>query len=177
MQYEDPRDARRAARDAQRASQRYSRDMWRAQQRYRRGRSWGGLTVVFFIFFGIFMFSHSWTWIVAGFIVLAIFSGVMRRSSQNWWGSQQSYYQPPQNQQQTPYRASQEAEQPYYQPYEGPKDVEQPYQPYEQGYQPTPSKSYTEGGSQRQYSSVEYQEQEYEGPQTEYPEQMPPMKQ
>ncbi len=69
----------------------------------------------------------------------------------------QQYYQPPPQQ---PYE-------PYQQGYQPPQ---QPYEPYQQGYQPPPS-VYQEGGQQYPYP------QQYEQPQAQYPQEMPPQQQ
>ena len=62
------------------------------------------------------------------------------------------------------------ARQPYYQPTYQQPPVSQ-YQPYTQGYQATPE-TYNEG-AQAPKSPSQYEE--YEQPQVQYPEQMPPM--
>ena len=56
-----------------------------------------------------------------------------------------------------------------YQPYQP------PYQLYEQGYQ-APQETYQEGGQKYPYPTPEVYDQ-YEQPQAQYPEQMPPMQQ
>ena len=151
MWYGDPRDARRAARYARRAN------------RYRYGRPGGGIIgLLFFIFLILAIFTHFWAWIIPGIILLAVMFWLLRRSMPGAWFT--GYQQPPQNQQ---------PQQPYYQP-----PPEQPYQPYEQGYQ-APQESYQEGGQQYQYppqtSQPVDQQQRYEEPQAQHPEQMPPM--
>lgn len=64
---------------------------------------------------------------------------------------QQTYYQPPQ-----------QPQQPYYQP-----------QPYQQGYQPTPQAEEHHEGSQ-QYPYPQQQALQYEEPQSQYPQELPP---
>jgi hypothetical protein len=63
-------------------------------------------------------------------------------------------------------------QQPYYPSNQPPP---QPYESYQQGYQPPPApprpqESYQEGGQQHPYPSP----QQYDQPQTQYPQQMPP---
>ena len=116
--------------------------------------------LLFFIFFFNF---HSLAWLMITIGIIVFFSLIVRAFASsasnagsnpmgNWTQSQQTY-------------------RPYQQPYQ-----QQPYyQPYEQGYQ-APQESYSEGGQQYQYpASVEYDQ--YEQPQAQYPEEMPPMQQ
>lgn len=168
MQYGDPRDARRAARDARRAAHRYARDM-RRMNRYRYGGPASGFGVAFLIFLGVYLLTHAWVWLLIGFVVIIVLSTMWRRSNQSWYNPWQNGYQQSQPQQ---------SEAPP-QPYQSPRDAEQFYQDYERGYQPAPHETYEEGGSRYQYppqaQAPDYQR--YEGPQTQYPEQMPPMQQ
>lgn len=117
------------------------------------------------LFFIIFFNLHSLPWILmtlitVGFVFLIIkafmATGVSGNSAPNRMRApQQPYYQPPQQ----PYQAPQESS----------------YQSYDQGYQ-APREVYREGGQQYQYSDPEAYDQ-YEQPQAQYPEQMPPMEQ
>ena len=67
---------------------------------------------------------------------------------------------------------------PYYQPkqqyYQPPAQVQQTYQPYDQGYQPV-RETYNEGEQQDQYPTASEYDQ-YEQPQAQYPEEMPPQR-
>ena len=87
-------------------------------------------------------------------------------NTRNQWqqpsGPQQQPYYQPQQQQQPPYYQPQ---QPYYQP-PTPAGQEEPAQPYGQGYQP-----------QQPYYRPAGQSNDVNRPQTEYPEEMPPMQQ
>jgi hypothetical protein len=116
------------------------------------------------LFFIIFFNLHSLPWILmtlvtVGFVFLIVkafmATGVSGNSAPNRMGAQQPYYQP------------------YQQPYQPPQEPS--YQPYDQGYQP-PREAYQEGGKQYQYPSPAVYDQ-YEQPQAQYPEQMPPMEQ
>ena len=116
------------------------------------------------LFFIIFFNLHSLPWILmtlvtVGFVFLIIkaimATGVNGNSASNRMRAQQPYYQPPQ---------------PMYQPPQAPS-----YRPYDQGYL-APKEVYREGGQQYQYPSPEPYDQ-YEQPQAQYPEQMPPMEQ
>ncbi len=118
--------------------------------------------LLFIIFFNI----HSFSWLLMTLVTMAfvfiIIKAIMATSvnsgsAQNRMGPQQMY-QPKQ-----PY-------QPLYQQPQGSS-----YQPYEQGYQ-APREAYQEGGQQYQYPAPEEYDQ-YEQPQAQYPEQLPPMQQ
>jgi hypothetical protein len=64
-------------------------------------------------------------------------------------------------------------QQPYYQPSQPQQQPEQPYyQPYQEGYQP-PQEGYQEGGKVHPYPE-QPQVQEYEQPQAQYPQELPP---
>jgi hypothetical protein len=156
MWYQDPRNARRAARYARRNARRAYRYSY-----YRRPGG-GIIGLLFFVFLLLAIFTHFWAWFIPGIIILAVVLWLLRSGMLSSWlrGSQQS----------------QQPQQPYQ--YQPPPEAEQPYQPYEQGYQP-PQETYQEGGQQYQYppqnSDPAYQH--YEEPQAQYPEQMPPMQQ
>jgi len=133
-----------------------------------RRRSRGIYGFPWLLFFIIFFNLHSLPWILmplvtVGFVFLIIkafmATGVSGNSAPNRMAAQQPYYQP---------------SQPAYQPPQEPSY--QPYQPYQQGYQQTPREVYQEGGQQYQYPASEAYDQ-YEQPQAQYPEQMPPMEQ
>ncbi len=122
-----------------------------------------------FVFFLIYA-TGWWQWLIIGIVISALLSMFFRStmSTATGYGQQQTYYQP--GQQQTYYQPS---EQQGYQPVEP-----QEYQQYQQGYQPaeppTPAQQdlYKQPG-QEQAQTETYQD--YEQPQTQYPQQMPPM--
>jgi hypothetical protein len=135
--------------------------------RYHRPRRWRGRFFLPFIFFAVFAnFGHGpigiLTWVLPIIILLALGAIVRDR----WLMSQQPY----QNNQPSYYQQNIHSDQ-YYRP--------QTYAPYQQGYQPQqaaeqPHETYQEG--ERAYaSSQQEQYQEYEQPQAQYPEQLPPM--
>lgn len=163
MWYGDPRDARRAARYARRNA-RYARRSARRAYRYRHGRPGGRILGFLLVLFLIIWFiTHIWTWLIIGIFMLAIIAIVfwlVRRGMLNTWFSSSQQLQPPQ----------------YYQP---PQETQQPYQPYEQGYQQPPQTSYQEGEPPYPYQppSTPPGYQQYEQPQAQYPEQIPPMQQ
>jgi hypothetical protein len=78
------------------------------------------------------------------------------------------------------YAATQNNQPQYQQPYQAyPSEQpppEQPYEPYQQGYQPPPSTpgTYQEGGQPYQYPQPK---QEFEQPQINYPQELPPQQQ
>ena len=126
----------------------------------RRRRPRGIYGFPWLLFFIIFFNLHSLPWILmtlvtVGFVFLIVkafaTTGVSRNSAPNTMGAQQPYYQPRQ------------------QPHQPPQ--ESYYQPYEQGYLAP-----REGERQYQYPVPETYDQ-YEQPQAQYPEQMPPMEQ
>jgi hypothetical protein len=147
MWYGDPKDARRNARRTARAARRNARRAYRYGYGY--GRPGGGIGgMIFIVFIILGIFTHFW-----GFFMLAIFlPGII------FWllrsGILNSLFQGSQPQE------------PYYQP----PPQEQPYTSYEQGYQPPPQ---AEGQPQTQ--DPEYRQ--YEEPQAQYPDQLPPMQQ
>lgn len=115
----------------------------------------------------LFFLTHIWLWFLVG-AAISLFLGALKGpiiSSlmgmsffQTMNQPQQPYYQPPQ---QPPYSP----EQPYYQPSQQP--------PYQQGYNgPTPQETYEEGGQQHRYPTQS--NADYEQPQTNYPQQLPP---
>ena len=117
-------------------------------------RIYGGIIgAVWMVMLALFFITHSWLWFLVGAALSALFGTVLRpiiaggifgRSSQPNQ-PQQQYYQPP-----------------------------SPQQPYEQGYQPRAPQpeTYQEGGQQHPYSAQPAQQ--YDAPQAQYPQQMPP---
>ncbi len=99
--------------------------------------------------------------IVITIILARVFSG-SNFNRMNGQQPGQTYYQP----------SNQANQQPYYQP------TEQSYQAYDQGYQPPVQSQEGYQGSASQYQPPVQNDAyrgEYEQPQTQYPEQMPPM--
>jgi hypothetical protein len=112
------------------------------------------------LLFVIILFNfHSLPWIIMTFIVMGFVFLIIKafmttsNAATNGMRSQQTY-----------------------QPYQQPTPIYQPpYQPYEQGYQ-APPEAYQEAEQQSDYPVSETYDQ-YEQPQAQYPEQMPPMQQ
>jgi hypothetical protein len=137
--------------------------MW---YRYHRPRRWrGGFFFPFpFIFFFLFMgWGHGefglLTWVLPIIILLA-FGAIIRNRVAG------SYQQPYQNNQLYGNQGSYSDPNYYYQ---------RPYTPYQQGYQAEQARETPqESGNSASYPQQE-QYQEYEQPQAQYPEQMPPM--
>ncbi|MBE3558358.1 MAG: hypothetical protein IMW89_03930, partial [Ktedonobacteraceae bacterium] len=78
MWYQDPRQARRAAREARRQAKYAYRAAWRAN-RYRYGRPGGGIVgVLVLLFLLLFWLSHAWGWLIAG-IVIALLAVILLR--------------------------------------------------------------------------------------------------
>jgi hypothetical protein len=147
----------------------YRRNRW--NRRRGPGRFWFLPLLFFFFMFGGIGREHSLFGLIIPILVLLFLFWLIRTvMSAGRWNAmnqgqryQQPYYQPPQQ----PYS------QPYYQP------SQQPYQqpvdrPYEQGYQPVAG-TYSEGGQQYQYPEPSYEQ--YEQPQAQYPQELPPMEQ
>ena len=141
------------------------RGPWRGNRR--RGGIFGIPWMLFFLFF---VFSHSFIGFLIGLAVAIVLTVILTRvfsaNSYNGMNSQQpgqTYYQP----------SNQAQQQPYYQP------TEQTYQGYDQGYQVPIERREGPQGSGGQYQTPPVPDEpyrgEYEQPQTQYPEQMPPM--
>src|SRR5579859_2870633 len=139
-------------------------------RRYRRMRGGYGIPFVFpfLMFFAFRSVGAFVAALVLSVIVMLVIRAVMTMAAanngMNGMGYRQSYYQPP-NQQ----------AQPYYQPTYQQPPVPQ-YQPYAQGYQATPE-TYREGAQSDPEPKSPSQYEQYEQPQAQYPEQMPPMQQ
>ena len=177
------RTARQSFRDQRRASRQAYRNA-RRNYRYYRGRSpfWGVLLAILII---SSIASHSLfplipLVIIGGFVFMLVRSS-MFRSNNSWFSGsnrndQQSnqYYQPPQ-----PNEYYQPPQQPneYYQPSVPPQPnppYTQPYGPYEQGYQ-APRNEYQQGAQPYQRDPSQSTTEQYEEPQAQYPQEMPPM--
>jgi hypothetical protein len=126
--------------------------------------------ILWMLVLALFFATHIWIWFLLG----AILSGLLGSQRKNMLNNpfilslinkQTSYQQPPP----TPYYQPPQQQTPYYQP-----SQQQPDRPYEQGYQ-TPqqhSETYEEG--RKQYPYNVQAETEYEQPQAEYPQAVPP---
>jgi hypothetical protein len=109
-------------------------------------------------------------------IMIALILKAFDASDPNSSGQSQqtSYYQPPVQTYQPPYyQPSVPVYQPLARPYQPPYQQEE-YRPYEQGYQAAVT-PYQAGDQQSTPSTSSYED--YEQPQAQYPEQMPPMEQ
>jgi len=122
-------------------------------------RIYGSLQGFFWLLIlALFFATDNWIWFLVGAGVSAIMGALFRPiiASLMGIGLVSMANQPPQ--------------QPYYQPSQAPQPLY--YQPsqqsYEQGYRPPQSETYQEGG--KQY----YAPPEYEQPQVQYPQEMPP---
>jgi len=130
--------------------------------RYRRNRwGWRGFPIpLFFILF--FVGGHSWiSFLVSVGVVVLIFL-LIRWLLISTSGPGISGVPPTVNQ---PYQ--QQDYSPSYQP---------PYQPYQQGYQ-GPQSGYEQSGQKYQGPEQRQEYEQYEQPQAEYPQEMPPMEQ
>src|SRR5437763_12151742 len=172
------REQRRAQRQAFRAARRAYR-----HSHYRRGP--GRFIGVLFVILIIAAVTHS---DIVPLILLAIVGGfifmLLRRSMYRSGGSFGSdsnyqqpnqYYQPPQQPNQY-YQPPQQPNQ-YYQPPTSPQPntpYTRPYQPYEQGYQ-APRNEYQQGAQPYQSNPSQSASEQYEEPQAQYPQEMPPM--
>lgn len=133
--------------------------------RYHRPRHWRGRFFLPFIFFAVFAgFGHGpigiLTWVLP-IIILLVLGAIVR---DRWV----MYQQPYQNNQPSRYTQNVYSDQ-YYRP-------QQTYTPYQEGYRvqevaEQPRETYQEG----ERAAQQEQYQEYEQPQAQYPEQMPPM--
>jgi hypothetical protein len=119
----------------------------------RQGNYGGFQGFVFFLGLTICSIFGWWPWIFVTFGVSAVLGGLTSAIPK---GSKQTCAQP----------------QPLYQPSSA--QTEQIYQPYQEGYQPVqPAAIYEEGGQLHQYQPGVPQP-DYETPQAQYPQQMPP---
>jgi hypothetical protein len=131
------------------------------------GAMWMIILALFFVtnFWPLFLVGAAISALMGAFArpIMASLLGLGLFSLFNNQQQQPPYYQPPQQPSTPP------GNQPYYQP-----SQQQPYQPYEQGYQASspPAGAYQEGGQQYPYPSQSAQD--YEQPQAQYPQQMPP---
>lgn len=134
---------------------------------------YGGLIgAMWMIIIALFFITHFWPLFLAGAAISALMGTLARPILASLLGL--GLFSLFNNQQQPPY--CHPPQQPYTLPnsqqYHQPS--QQPCQPYEQGYQasPPPAGTYQEGG--QQYPCPSPSAQDYEQPQAQYPQQMPP---
>ena len=111
MSYQDPWQARRAAKEARRAARyafkaqrrqnKYAYRSARRAYRYGYGRPGGRIAgMVFLVLLLVFIFTHIWAWLVAGIVIVAAVAVILRLLGGGmpgtWFGSQapQQPYQP-----------------------------------------------------------------------------------
>jgi hypothetical protein len=130
---------------------------------------YGGLYGFFWMLvLALFFITGSWIWFLVGAGISVILGALMRPLLAGLLGA-------------GIFAATQAGQQPYQQPYQ--QGQQPPYQPpYQQGYQPMQPPpapgTYEEGTQQRQYPPQEAQpKQQYEAPETHYPQEMPPQEQ
>lgn len=149
-------------------------------RRYRRRNAFGGLySILWILIIVIFVLTgfHFWQIFLIGALLSAILGILIRLITAGAIGAGlfgaatmlRNQQQPPQYQ--PPYQPYQQpgGQPPYYQPPPQP-----PYQPYEQGYQPPPQAPGTYQQSGQPYYQPSQQQPQYEQPQVQYPEEMPP---
>lgn len=122
-------------------------------------RMYGSLQGFFWLLIlALFFATDNWIWFLVGAGISAIMGALFKPiiASLMGLGLASMANQPPQ---QPYYQPSQPPQQPYYQPSQ---------QSYEQGYRPPQPETYQEGGNNYRPP------QEYEQPQAQYPQEMPP---
>ncbi len=129
---------------------------------------YGGLYGFFWLLIlALFFITGSWIWFLVGAGISMILGSLARPLLAGSLGVGL-------------FAATRPAQQSYQQPYQQPYQQE-PNQSYQQGYQPMqppPSPgTYEEGGQQHQYPQQGQPKEQYETPETQYPEQMPPQQQ
>ena len=129
--------------------------------------AYGGLYGFFWmLMLALFFLTGSWVWFLVGAGISAILSALFVPITAALAGMGFMAA----NRQQPPFQ--QQYQQPY-QNYQQP--VQQSYEPYQEGYQPQQSNTYVEGGEQHQYPPQP--KEEYDQPETQYPQEMPPQQQ
>lgn len=145
--------------------------MWYGYPRYRRRGPRFPFGIPFIFPFLIFIFSRSIGAFIITMLIVGVIFFIMRAmasansNSSSWWSAnsqwqqptQQQYYQPP----------VQQPQQQYYQP----TQQQQPYRPYGEGY------NAEQAGGEQSAAQGASQYDDYEQPQAQYPEQLPPMQQ
>jgi hypothetical protein len=138
---------------------------------HRRHPVFGVLLVILFFF----LILHQWPFLVA-LAAVAGLAFLLRRIRFYMYSSGNSgSYQPPSQY----YQPSQQPHQPnqYYQPSSSPQPDAPSYRAYGQGYQESPRSNYQQSVPVQPYQTGPSQPtlMQYEEPQTQYPQEMPPM--
>ncbi len=123
----------------------------------RRGVYSGSYGFIWLLAIALFFITGSWLWFLVAIGVSAVLGSLWRPMMRGSFSPQQPYYQQP--------------------PYQPTNEQPPSYQSYEQGYQPPaqrPPAAYQEG---EQYPYPQAQETQYEQPQVQYPQEMPPPQQ
>ncbi len=123
-----------------------------------RGVSGGLIGAMWMIMLALFFATGSWLWFLVGAALSAIIGTLIRPLTVFLLGLGIFGLA----------SANQQSRQPYYQP----TPNQEPYQPqpYQQGYQTPQPEGYQEGGQSYPYPG----QQQYEQPQVQYPQEMPP---
>jgi hypothetical protein len=160
------RDQRRASRQAFRAA----RHGYRHNHYYRGGRF--PFFVILFIILIIAAVSHEGLFPLIPLVIIGsfIFMGIRRSMLRSGgFSGRNSNYQQPNQYYQPPQQPNQ-----YYQPPTPAQPDKPPYRPYEQGYQGSQN-DYQQGAQPYQGSPSQSASAQYEEPQAQYPQEMPPM--
>lgn len=133
------------------------------------GFLWMAMLALFFI-------TGSWIWFLVGAGITAILGALARPLMAGLLGAGIfTATQAGQQQYQQPYQPYQQGSQPYPSYQQG----QEPVQPYQQGYQPMQPPpvpgTYEEGSQQHQYQ--QQGQPQYDVPETQYPQEMPPQQQ
>jgi hypothetical protein len=128
---------------------------------------YGGLYGFFWmLILALFFITGSWIWFLVGAGISAILGALARPLMAGLLGA-------------GIFAATQAGQQQYQQPYQPYQEGQEPVQPYQQGYQPMQPPpapgTYEEGGQQHQYQ--QQGQPQYDVPETQYPQEMPPQQQ
>jgi hypothetical protein len=179
------RDHRRAVRQASRDQRRASRQALRAAQRsyrynyYARRRSPFLRILLIILLAPLIMEILGLSWHVffplIPLAIIGIFVFTWLRNSTSGSGNSgfsgsTTNYQQPNQYYQSPQQPGQSNQ--YYQ---SPQPNTPSYQPYEQGYQAPPQSAHQQGVPPYQSNPSQSAQQQYEEPQAQYPQEMPPM--
>jgi hypothetical protein len=124
----------------------------------RRGFYGGSYGFVWLLAIALSIITGSWLWFLVAAGASAILGSLWRPMMRGSFSPQQPYYQ---------------------QSYQPTNEQPPAYQPYEQGYQPPTQQppAYQEDGMPHPYPPQQSQEPQYEQPQVQYPQEMPPPQQ
>ena len=143
-------------------------------RRHRMRRGWYGFPWILFAILWIVPGRFGAAFLIAGFILAAVFFLIYMSKRSAGMSQQQPYYNPPQGQQ-TPYYQP-----PYYQPTgqqpHSQEETQSYTQSYQQGYQYQPVSSEPSRDPEPMYQAApeQLQDDPYQ-PKAEYPQQLPPM--